>query len=227
LLYDRETDAWEVSTNGFVGGSGLEMVDTLDGLFNGIVSGQCLRVAQLVLRVFGNHEVAFKLPNTHCHRVGDVYSDDKSKRVLWVWSYLVRQVPQSKVDMAMKVLLQNWKGDTRQEFEDMEEFSLGAVASVGELHWKLCGEPNWRHGKWVGSMEWGSTQEWLERGWDTKVADWAQGVASSSCVVGGGAAGGGTGWWSLVSTLNLNPLVSRRCTSRGQPREIQAAGWGS
>jgi hypothetical protein len=24
------------------------------------------------------------------------------------------------VAMAMKVLLQNWKGDTRQEFEDME-----------------------------------------------------------------------------------------------------------
>jgi hypothetical protein len=96
------------------------MVDTLEGLFNGIVGGQRLRVAQLVLRVFGNHEFTFKLPNTHCHRVGDVDSDDKSKRVLWVWSYLVRWVPQSKVDMAMKVLLQNWKGDTRQEFEDME-----------------------------------------------------------------------------------------------------------
>jgi hypothetical protein len=102
------------------GSPGLEMVHTLEGLFNGIVGGQCLRVAQLVLRVFGNHEFTFKLPNTYCHRVGDVDSDDKSKRVLWVWSYLVRQVPQSKVDMAMKVLLQNWEGDTRQEFEDME-----------------------------------------------------------------------------------------------------------
>jgi hypothetical protein len=103
-----------------VGKPGLEMVDTLESLFNGIVSGQCLRVTQLVLRVFGDHEFTFKLPDAHCHRVGDVDSDDKSKGVLWVWGYLVRHVPKAKVDMAMKVLLQNWKGDTRQEFEDME-----------------------------------------------------------------------------------------------------------
>jgi hypothetical protein len=98
----------------------LELVNPLEGLFNGIVGGQCLRVTQLVLRVFGDHEFTFKLPDADCHRVGGVDSNDKSKGVLWVWRYLVRQVPKSKVDVVMKVLLQNRKGDARQEFEDME-----------------------------------------------------------------------------------------------------------
>ena len=50
----------------------------------------------------------------------------------------------------------------------MKEVTLVAVASVGELHWKLGGEPHLGHGWIFGSMEMGKLKLLgLERGWNT------------------------------------------------------------
>ena len=48
-----------------------------------------LRVAQLVIRMSVGHEFLLLVGNALCHWVGEVDSDDKSKRVLWVLGYLM------------------------------------------------------------------------------------------------------------------------------------------
>jgi len=91
-----------------------------------------------------------------------------------MWSNLEWHATKAEVCMDIEVLFQDWLINTWQKFEDMEEVSLVAVASVGELHWKLGGEPHWKHGWWFGSMEMGQLKlVGLERGWNT-VVGWLQ-----------------------------------------------------
>jgi hypothetical protein len=84
-----------------------------------------------------------------------VDSDRKSKGVLWMLGSLVWHSTSTKVGVLIDVLLKNWKGDARQKLEHMKEFALGAVASVGKLHWKLWGEIHRNPGWWGVAMEWG------------------------------------------------------------------------
>ena len=70
----------------------------------------------------------------------------------------------------MDLVVQDLQSDTGQELEDMEEVSLIAVSSGGELYWERSGESQLFGGHgWIGSMERGQLKRWcwLERGWNT------------------------------------------------------------
>jgi len=79
LLEDREADAWKVSEDVLGGGPGLEVEGTANGFFKGIMSSECLRVAQLVFWVLGGHQFSLFGGNACCQWMGNVDSDDKPK----------------------------------------------------------------------------------------------------------------------------------------------------
>jgi len=79
LLEDREADSWEVSEDVLGGSPSLEAGDTFNGLLKGAMGSECLRVAQLVLWVFGGHKVTLFGGNASCHWMGNVDSDNQPK----------------------------------------------------------------------------------------------------------------------------------------------------
>lgn len=84
-----------------------------------------------------------------------------------MWDNLKWHSAAMKLEALIDVVLEDRQSDARQEFEDMKEVSLGAVASGGKLNRELCGEAHWKHGWWVGSMEGVNSSGVLERGWNT------------------------------------------------------------
>ena len=57
-----------------------------------------------------------------------------------MWGDLIWHSTTLEVEVFMDLMLQDLQSDTGQELEDMEEVTLVAVSSGGELHRELCGE---------------------------------------------------------------------------------------
>jgi hypothetical protein len=64
-------------------------VDILQGLFYSIVGRESIRVTQSVIRMLACHECMSFLNYGLCHRMDDVDSDDKSKRMCWMLGHLM------------------------------------------------------------------------------------------------------------------------------------------
>jgi hypothetical protein len=98
-----------MSADFYAGCPGLSTVDILQGFFDSIVGRESIRVTQFVIWMSACHECMSVANNALCHRMDDVYSDDKSKGMCWVLSRLMwnATIMTAEVGVLLDVLLQD------------------------------------------------------------------------------------------------------------------------